>query len=197
MPVAITKPLSFKLQFHTVDILNSTQRGVTINLIAQTHVPGVELFRRGKVRDVYSIGERLLIVATDRLSAFDVVMPNPIPFKGAVLTQLSLFWFDFLKETVANHLLTAEVSKYPPPLDEYGDLLDMRSMLVTRADVFPIECVARGYLAGSGWKEYKETGEVCGVRLPAGLRESAQLPEPIFTPATKAETGHDINITEL
>jgi phosphoribosylaminoimidazole-succinocarboxamide synthase len=136
-------------------------------------------------------------VATDRLSAFDVVLPNPIPYKGAVLTQLSLFWFDFLKGTVSNHLITADVAEYPQPLNEYRDVLDMRSMLVARADVFPIECVARGYLAGSAWKEYKETGEVCGIKLPAGLKESDQLPEPIFTPATKAETGHDINISEL
>ncbi|HKY03626.1 MAG TPA: phosphoribosylaminoimidazolesuccinocarboxamide synthase [Blastocatellia bacterium] len=164
--------------------------------MAQTHVPGVELFRRGKVRDVYAVDDKLLIVATDRLSAFDVVLPNPIPYKGTVLTQLSLFWFDFLKGTVSNHLITANVAEYPPPLDEYADVLELRSMLVTRADVFPIECVARGYLAGSGWKEYKETGEVCSIKLPAGLKESDQLPEPIFTPATKAETGHDINISE-
>ncbi len=123
-------------------------------------------------------------------------MPNPIPYKGTVLTQLSLFWFDYLKDTVSNHLITANVDEYPPPLDEHKQLLAGRSMLVARAEVFPIECVARGYLAGSGWKEYQQTGEVCGIRLPAGLRESDKLPEPIFTPATKAETGHDINISE-
>jgi phosphoribosylaminoimidazole-succinocarboxamide synthase len=137
-----------------------------------------------------------LIVATDRLSAFDVVLPDPIPHKGTVLTQLSLFWFDFLKDVVSNHLVTADVKNYPPALAEHRDMLGGRSMLVARADVFPVECVARGYLAGSGWKDYLKTGEVCGVKIPEGLGESERLPEPIFTPATKAETGHDINISE-
>lgn len=137
-----------------------------------------------------------MIVATDRISAFDVVLPNAIPHKGAVLTGLSLFWFDFLKGDVGNHLVTAEVDSYPAPLAGQADQLKGRSMLVFRADVFPIECVARGYLAGSGWKEYRQTGEVCGVKLPAGLEESARLPEAIFTPATKAESGHDVNISE-
>ena len=123
-------------------------------------------------------------------------MPNAIPYKGAVLTALSVFWFDFLKDTVPNHLITTEVDSYPEPLPEFRDQIEGRSMLVARADIFPFECVARGYLAGSGWKDYKRTGEVCGVRLPAGLRESDRLPEPVFTPATKAETGHDINISE-
>ncbi|MGA9773098.1 MAG: phosphoribosylaminoimidazolesuccinocarboxamide synthase [Blastocatellia bacterium] len=167
-----------------------------MNPILQTSIPGVELFRRGKVRDVYSVEDKLLIVATDRISAFDVVMPDAIAHKGVVLTQLSIFWFDFLKEIVENHLITADFSSYPAMLAPYRDQLEGRSMLVRRADVFPIECVARGYLAGSGWKEYQQTGEVCGVRLPAGLKESDQLPEPIFTPATKAESGHDINISE-
>ena len=135
-------------------------------------------------------------MVTDRISAFDVVLPNPIPYKGAVLTALSLFWFDFLKDVVPNHLISTDVDSYPAPLESYRDQLEGRSMLVVRADVFPIECVARGYLVGSGWKEYQQTGEVCGVKLPAGLRESDKLPEPIFTPATKAETGHDINISE-
>lgn len=133
---------------------------------------------------------------TDRISAFDVVLPNPIPYKGAVLTGLSLFWFDFLKDIVPNHLISTDVNSYPEPLPSYRDQLEGRSMLVVRADVFPVECVARGYLAGSGWKEYQQTGEVCGVKLPAGLRESDKLAEPIFTPATKAETGHDVNISE-
>jgi len=137
-----------------------------------------------------------LIVVTDRISAFDVVLPNPIPYKGAVLTALSLFWFDFLNDIVPNHLISTDVDSYPAPLPTYRDQLEGRSMLVVRADVFPIECVARGYLVGSGWKEYQQTGEVCGVRLPVGLRESDKLAEPIFTPATKAETGHDINISE-
>jgi phosphoribosylaminoimidazole-succinocarboxamide synthase len=137
-----------------------------------------------------------LIIATDRISAFDVVLPNAIPHKGVVLTQLSLFWFDFLKDIVRNHLITTEVDSYPAPLGRYVDQLRGRSMLVSRAEVFPIECVARGYLAGSGWKEYRETGEVCGIKLPSGLKESDRLPEAIFTPATKAESGHDINISE-
>jgi phosphoribosylaminoimidazole-succinocarboxamide synthase len=137
-----------------------------------------------------------LIVATDRLSAFDVVLPDGIPDKGIVLTQLSGFWFDFLKDVVANHLLTADVDLYPATLAASREQLVGRSMLVRRADVFPIECVARGYLAGSGWKEYRQTGEVCGIKLPPGLTESARLPAPIFTPATKAESGHDINISE-
>ena len=148
------------------------------------------------MRDVYAVEDKLLVVATDRISAFDVVLPSAIPCKGAVLTELSLFWFDFLKEAVSNHLITTDVDRYPPPLDRHRDQLRGRSMLVARAEVFPIECVARGYLAGSGWKDYQKTGEVCGDRLPAGLTESARLPEPIFTPATKAEAGHDINISE-
>jgi phosphoribosylaminoimidazole-succinocarboxamide synthase len=174
----------------------SNERGKAIKTISQTTIDGVQLFRRGKVRDVYLVEDKLLIVATDRISAFDVVMPNTIPYKGAVLTALSLFWFDFLKETVANHLITTEVDNYPAALRSFRDQLEGRSMLVCRAEVFPIECVARGYLSGSGWKEYKETGEVCGLKLPAGLQESDKLPEVIFTPATKAESGHDINISE-
>jgi phosphoribosylaminoimidazole-succinocarboxamide synthase len=145
---------------------------------------------------LYEVEEGLLVVATDRLSAFDVVLPNAIPWKGAVLTGLTLFWLEYLKSVVPNHLLTTEVDSYPDPLPRYHDQLEGRSMLVVRADVFPVECVARGYLAGSGWKEYQKTGAVCGVELPSGLRESDQLPEPIFTPSTKEETGHDINITE-
>ena len=156
----------------------------------------MELFRRGKVRDVYAVGDKLLIVATDRISAFDVVLPSAIPSKGAVLTALSLFWFKFLEDTVSNHVVTADVEQYPTPLSDYSDQLQGRSMLVARAEVFPIECVARGYLAGSGWKDYRENGEVCGIRLPAGLRESDRLTTPVFTPATKAESGHDINISE-
>jgi len=154
------------------------------------------LFRRGKVRDVYAIEDKLLIVTTDRISAFDVVLPNPIPFKGAVLTAFSVFWFDFLKDVVDNHLITTYVDEFPEPLSRNQDQLEGRSMLVVRTEVFPIECVARGYLAGSGWKEYQKTGEVCGIKLPAGMKESDKLPEPIFTPATKEETGHDENISE-
>jgi phosphoribosylaminoimidazole-succinocarboxamide synthase len=164
--------------------------------IIRTDIPTVKLFRRGKVRDIYAVEDKLLIVATDRISAFDVVLPNAIPYKGIVLTALSVFWFDFLKDIVPNHLITTDVDSYPAPLADYRDQIERRSMLCLRADVFPIECVARGYLAGSGWKEYQQTGEVCGVKLPSGLRESDKLPEPIFTPATKAETGHDVNISE-
>jgi phosphoribosylaminoimidazole-succinocarboxamide synthase len=164
--------------------------------IEQANIPGLRLFRRGKVRDVYEVDGNLLIVATDRISAFDVVLPTPIPHKGAVLTSLSLFWFDFLKDKVRNHLVTADVDQYPDALAPWRNLVRGRSMLVVRADVIPFECVARGYLSGSGWKEYQRSGEVCGVRLPANLEESEKLPEPIFTPATKAETGHDINVSE-
>jgi len=148
------------------------------------------------VRDVYAIEDKLLIVTTDRISAFDVVLPNPIPFKGAVLTAFSVFWFDFLKDIVDNHLISTYVDEFPEPLSRHQDQLEGRSMLVVRTEVFPIECVARGYLAGSGWKEYQKTGEVCGIKLPAGMKESDKLPEPIFTPATKEETGHDENISE-
>ena len=148
------------------------------------------------MRDVYAIEDKLLIVTTDRISAFDVVLPNPIPYKGAVLTAFSVFWFDFLKDVVDNHLITTYVDEFPEPLSRNQDQLQGRSMLVVRTEVFPIECVARGYLAGSGWKEYQKTGEVCGIKLPAGMKESDKLPEPIFTPATKEETGHDENISE-
>ncbi|HKF55839.1 MAG TPA: phosphoribosylaminoimidazolesuccinocarboxamide synthase [Blastocatellia bacterium] len=164
------------------------------NTILATEIPGAELVSRGKVRDMYAAGDKLIIVATDRISAFDVVLPTGIPHKGAVLTGLSLFWFELLG--VNNHLVTADIEKYPEPFSRYRDQLESRSMLVKRAEVVPIECVARGYLSGSGWKEYKTTGEVCGIKLPAGLKESDKLPEPIFTPATKEQSGHDINISE-
>jgi phosphoribosylaminoimidazole-succinocarboxamide synthase len=150
--------------------------------------------RRGKVRDVYDLGNELLIVATDRISAFDCVMPNGIPDKGKILTALSLFWFGRFAEKFENHLIAANVADYPKPLQRFFDQLAGRSMLVKKAKVVPIECVARGYLAGSGWKEYQQTQTVCGIKLPAGLRQSDRLPEPIFTPATKEESGHDINI---
>jgi len=164
-------------------------------VILQTNIPNIPLLARGKVRDIYDLGDRLLVVATDRISAFDVVMPNGIPDKGRVLTAMSLFWLDLTGDIVQNHLITADVSKYPASLQPYGDQLAGRSMLVKRAIVVPIECVVRGYLAGSGWKEYQEKGTVCGIALPSGLRESDMLPSPIFTPATKAESGHDINIS--
>ncbi len=164
-------------------------------IILQTDLPGVPLLARGKVRDIYDLGDQLLIVATDRISAFDVIMPNGIPDKGRVLTAMSLFWFDLTKDIVENHLITADVRQYPASLQPYADQLAGRSMLVRRAQVVPIECVVRGYLAGSGWAEYKEKGTVCKIELPAGLRESDKLPHPLFTPATKAESGHDINIS--
>jgi len=147
------------------------------------------------VRDVYRVDGRLLIVATDRISAFDYILPTGIPDKGRVLTQLSIFWFDFLQGVTPTHFLTADVDAYPPPLPAYRDQLEGRSMLVERAQMVEIECVARGYLAGSGWKEYRSQGTVCGIPLPAGLSESDRLPEPIFTPSTKAATGHDENIS--
>jgi phosphoribosylaminoimidazole-succinocarboxamide synthase len=164
-------------------------------IILQTDIPGVEPSARGKVRDIYHAGDRLLIVATDRISAFDYVLPTGIPDKGRVLTQLSIFWFDFLRDVTPTHFLTADVSQYPAPFRAHADQLEGRSMLVKRARMVEIECVARGYISGSGWKEYREQGTVCGIRLPAGLRESDRLPEAIFTPATKAQTGHDENIS--
>jgi phosphoribosylaminoimidazole-succinocarboxamide synthase len=166
------------------------------SVLLQTDFPDLELFASGKVRDVYQIGsDHLLFIATDRISAFDYVLATGIPHKGQVLTQISLFWFDFLKDLVANHLVTADVDQYPAEVRKYADQLRGRSMLVRRAEMFPVECVVRGYLSGSGWKEYKATGSVCGIKLPSGLRESEKLPEPIFTPATKATTGHDENIS--
>ena len=165
------------------------------SVIVETDLAGVARHARGKVRDVYQIDEeRLLIVATDRISAFDYILPTGIPDKGRVLTQLSIFWFDFLKDLTPNHFLTANVADYPEVLARYRDQLEGRSMLVKRARMIEIECVARGYISGSGWKEYREQGTVCGIRLPAGLGESDRLPEPIFTPATKAQSGHDENI---
>ncbi len=165
-------------------------------VLLQTDFPDLELFASGKVRDVYQLGsDHLLFVATDRISAFDYVLASGIPNKGRVLTQISLFWFDFLKDIVPNHLVTADLSRYPTEIQQYAGQLRGRSMLVQRAEMFPVECVVRGYLSGSGWKEYRATGSVCGIKLPAGLRESEELPEPIFTPATKATTGHDENIS--
>ncbi len=164
-------------------------------VILETDLPGIDLHARGKVRDVYRVGEELLIVATDRISAFDYILPTGIPDKGKVLTQLSIFWFDFLRDLTPTHFLTAQVDEYPAPLRAFRDQLEGRSMLVKRAKMVDIECVARGYLAGSGWKEYQTQGTVCGIALPAGLRESDKLPEPIFTPSTKAQTGHDENIS--
>jgi phosphoribosylaminoimidazole-succinocarboxamide synthase len=168
---------------HTVPLLH-TQLGA--------HQPD----RQGKVRDIYEFGDRLLVIATDRISAFDYVLGSGIPDKGKVLTQISAFWFEHLRAIVPNHLLSLDPLDYPDEARGAASWLAGRSMLVRRADPLPIECVARGYLSGSGWKDYQATGEVCGIRLPAGLRESDRLPTPLFTPATKAQSGHDINITE-
>jgi len=164
-------------------------------VLLHTEFPELQFHASGKVRDVYRLGnDRLLFVATDRISAFDYILASGIPHKGRVLTQISLFWFDFLKDVVPNHLITADVNLYPPELRKYADQLRGRSMEVIQADMVPVECVVRGYISGSAWTEYKATGKVCGIDLPQGLQESDQLPEPIFTPATKAVTGHDENI---
>ncbi len=166
------------------------------DILLQTDFPDLGLYASGKVRDLYQVGnDHLLFVATDRISAFDYVLATGIPQKGRVLTQLSLFWFDFLKNIVPNHLATADVHQYPQELQKYSAQLRGRSMLVVRAEMIAIECVVRGYLSGSGWKEYKASGEVCGIKLPAGLKESDKLPQPIFTPAIKASSGHDENIS--
>ncbi len=162
--------------------------------LTQTSIDAFPLWRRGKVRDVYDLGDRLLIVATDRLSAFDVVLPTGIPGKGRLLTQISLFWFNELRDIVTNHILESDVGRYPAALQPYRDQLEGRSMIVSKADVLPVECIARGYLSGSGWKDYRATGRVSGVELPQGLRESERLEAPIFTPSTKATAGHDENI---
>jgi phosphoribosylaminoimidazole-succinocarboxamide synthase len=162
-------------------------------VIRETQFAGLTPAARGKVRDIYDLGDKLLIVATDRLSAFDVILPTPIPDKGRVLTQLSLFWFDLLKDVIPNHILSA--SEFPAPFDQFKEQLAGRSMVVRKTKPLPIECVVRGYVSGSGWKDYRVTGKICGIPLPTGLRESDRLPEPIFTPATKAESGHDENIS--
>ncbi|MCL5978560.1 MAG: phosphoribosylaminoimidazolesuccinocarboxamide synthase [Nitrospirae bacterium] len=164
-------------------------------VIMETNFSELKLVRRGKVRDVYELGDHLLIVATDRVSAFDVVLPNGIPDKGKILTQISLYWFNQMKDIIENHIIATDVKAYPAVLHKYKDALEGRSMLVKKAKPMPVECIVRGYLSGSGWKEYKEKGTVCGIKLPEGLVESSRLDEPIFTPSTKAEEGHDINIS--
>ena len=164
--------------------------------LIETHLEGLPPFRRGKVRDLYEVGDHLLIVATDRISAFDYVLASGIPDKGAVLNQLSAFWFDLMTDIVPHHVVTTDPEEYPEAARRHAGILRGRSMLVRRTRPLPIECVVRGYLSGSGWKEYQRTGQVCGIELPAGLRESDRLPTPIFTPSTKAESGHDVNITE-
>ncbi len=166
------------------------------NVILSTDLKDLNLFKRGKVRDVYSVGDYYLIVSTDRLSAFDVIMSQGIPFKGKILTKISEFWFSFVKHIVPNHIVTTDVNEYPDECKQYADLLEGRSMLVKKADVVPIECIVRGYISGSGWNDYKRTGEISGIKLRPGLVESEKLDEPIFTPSTKAEIGiHDENIS--
>jgi phosphoribosylaminoimidazole-succinocarboxamide synthase len=163
--------------------------------VNETDFPELQLLKRGKVRDIYDLGEHLLMVATDRISAFDVVMPDPVPDKGKILTQISLFWFDIMQPLVENHVVARDVNQYPKACQPYADVLQGRSMLVRKAQPLPVECIVRGYISGSGWNEYLDSGSICGIVLPAGLKESQQLPEPIFTPSTKAELGeHDINI---
>ena len=165
------------------------------DIIRETNFTGLGTPKKGKVRDIYDLGEQLLIVATDRLSAFDVVLPTGIEDKGKVLTKLSLFWFKRMKDVIGNHIIETDSAKYPEPLKKYETMLQDRSMLVKKAKVLPVECVVRGYLAGSGWNEYKQSGTVCGIRLPDGLQESSKLEKPIFTPSTKADEGHDLNIS--
>jgi len=167
--------------------------GAAMRVVRETKLAGISPAARGKVRDIYDAGDKLLIVATDRLSAFDVILPTPIPDKGRVLTQLSLFWFDLLRDVIPNHVLSS--TDFPAPFDAFREELAGRSMLVWKTVPLPIECVVRGCVSGSGWKDYQKTGEICGIALPPGLRESDRLPEPIFTPATKAATGHDENIS--
>jgi phosphoribosylaminoimidazole-succinocarboxamide synthase len=164
-------------------------------VVLETHITSVKPLKTGKVRDIYDLDDKLLIVATDRISAFDVVLPNGIPYKGKILTALSAYWFNSTGDIVDNHLITTDFNKFPPELQEYRSILEGRSMLVRKAARIDIECVARAYLAGSAWRAYKEKGSICGIKLPAGLKESDKLPEPIFTPTTKAESGHDMEMT--
>lgn len=166
-----------------------------VQAVCETDFGDIKLLKRGKVRDIYDLGDKLLMIATDRISAFDVVMPNPIPDKGKILSKISLFWFEAIRPLVQNHVISSNVAEYPAECRKYSEELDGRSMLVKKAEPLPIECVVRGYLSGSGWSSYQEHGEICGIRLPKGLQESDKLPEPVFTPSTKEEVGtHDINI---
>jgi phosphoribosylaminoimidazole-succinocarboxamide synthase len=171
------------------------KRGGTMTTVFETNFTGLNFLHRGKVRDIYGLDDQLLMVATDRISAFDVVLPTPIPDKGRILTQMSLFWFDFFKDIVSNHVVTADAAEYPDELKPFEHELKERSMLIKKASPLPVECIVRGYLSGSGWKDYQGTGAVCGIGLPEGMQESGKLPGPIFTPSTKAELGtHDENI---
>ncbi|MDA8088521.1 MAG: phosphoribosylaminoimidazolesuccinocarboxamide synthase [Nitrospiraceae bacterium] len=163
--------------------------------VEKTEIEGAPKPRRGKVRDVYDLGDKLIIVATDRVSAFDVILPDAIAEKGKILTAISLFWFRQTEDIIENHIISADVKDFPPPFNRHRELLEGRSILTKKAQVLPVECIVRGYLSGSGWKSYRETGSVCGIKLPEGLKESSRLPEPIFTPSTKAAEGHDVNIS--
>ncbi len=165
------------------------------NIVLKTELSGLKLLRRGKVRDIYDLDNALLIISTDRVSAFDVVLPNGIPEKGKVLTAMSVYWFKIMTDIIPNHLITSEINNFPEKIKQHRAIIEGRSMLVKKAKPLPVECIVRGYLSGSGWKEYMENCSVCGISLPAGLLEGSELPEPIFTPSTKAETGHDENIT--
>jgi len=165
-------------------------------IVLNVELPGIKLFKKGKVRNVFDLGDRLLLVASDRISAFDSVMPNGIPDKGKILTQISLFWFNFTKNIIKNHVIESDADKFPSILKPYKDLLSGRSIIGKMAELIPVECVVRGYLSGSGWKDYQKSQSICGIKLPASLKESQKLPEPIFTPTTKAEQGHDLNITQ-
>jgi len=164
-------------------------------IVLKTEFPDLKLVRRGKVRDIYDLGEHLLMVVSDRVSAFDVILPNGIPGKGKVLTKISLFWFDMMKDIIENHIVTSNVDEFPSECKPYREDLEGRTILVKKASPMPVECIVRGYISGSGWKGYQEDGKVCGIALPRGLTESDRLPEPLFTPSTKAEEGHDINIS--
>jgi len=200
MPIRTPRPFPLALTNHAarskIGVQFHPTEGPSVTALLQTNLGTIPLLGRGKVRDLYAIDDALLLVATDRISAFDHVLGTGIPGKGKILTQISLFWFDLLADIVPNHLITAEVSEFPAELQPYADQLEGRSMLVKRAAMFPVECVARGYLAGSGWKEYQSDGTVCGIPLPAGLQDGSRLPEPIFTPATKSQDGaHDENIS--
>lgn len=165
-------------------------------LLQSTNLTELNLFKTGKVRDIYDLGDQLLIISTDRISCFDVVLPTGIPRKGEVLTKLSVFWFGWTKDIIANHLITANIEDFPKELIRYKQILNNRSMLVKKAKLIPVECVVRGYLAGSGWKEYQQSQSICGIELPEGLQESDRLPEPIFTPSTKEDKGHDVNVSQ-
>ena len=169
---------------------------MSTNAKTSVELKGIKFFKRGKVRDIYDLDDKLLIISSDRISCFDVILPTPIPGKGEVLTKVSKFWFDFTKDIIPNHLITSDAEEFPEELAQYKDVLKGRSMLVKKTEPLPVECVVRGYLSGSGWKDYKKTGSICAIKLPKGLKESDKLPEVIFTPSTKAEVGHDENVSE-